>query len=89
MIKQITEKSIGHRIRFHLFYSPIRWIYFEVDQMPKNLTSLAEYLESVKDYPQGVYTLEATIENKIFQVQYDETKITDSDVIKFANALTL
>lgn len=91
MIKQITEKSIGHRVRWHLFYSPERWMYFEIDKMPENIKSLAESIEKRKKetLPKGVSQLETVEENKIFMVLYNETEVTDEAVIKFANLLGL
>ena len=89
MVKQITEKSIGHRIRFHVFYSASRWLYFEVDKMPKRIKSLANYMETIREYPRGIYALDTTVENKIFQIQYDESIITEKKVIDFANSLDL
>lgn len=57
--------------------------------MPNKIKSLADYLESIRDYPQGIFTIETTIENKIFQIQYNETTITEEKVIKFASSLSL
>lgn len=92
MIKQITEKSIEHRVRFHLFYSPVRWLFFEVDKMPKNIEGLADFIDNFKrnnNYPRGIYTFETVIENKIFEIEYSETEITEEKVIDFAKTMGL
>lgn len=91
MIKQITEKSIGQRIRFHFFYSPERWMYFEVDKMSENAISLASFIEeqSKKILPRGIYHMDAVDENKSFMILYNETEITEEKVIKFAYSLGL
>jgi len=91
MIKQITEKSIGHRIRFHFFYSTERWMFFEIDKMPANAKSLAEFLENISNgsLPKGIYLVEIVEENKNFMVLYNETEITEEKVIEFAESLGL
>jgi|GEM_PF-1699710 len=92
MIKQITEKSIGHRVRFHFFYTNERWLFFKVDRMPKNIKSLAVYLDDFmrnNRLSSGVYLIETVIENKIFEVLFDEREITEEKVIEFAKTLGL
>jgi hypothetical protein len=91
MITQITEKSIGHRIRFHLFYSKYKWLYFRVSNgNTKNIQRFAEEIEKIQKgkLPIGVYAIDIVIEN-IFGVQHDETDITEEKVIEFAKSLKL
>ena len=91
MIKQITEKSIGHRVRFHFFHSTERWMFFEIDKMPANAKSLAEFMESITNgsLPKGIYHIDIVEENKSFMILYNETEITEEKVIEFTKSLEL
>lgn len=92
MIRQITEKSIGHRVSIHIFYSSVRWLFFEIDKIDQNKGSLGECLEGFKRekiLPHGVYDIETQVENKIFQILYNTNEITEEEVIKFAHSLEL
>lgn len=92
MVKQITEKSIGHRIRFHIFYSPVRSLFFKIDSMPKHIKSLAQYLDNYKNsiiFPFGVYYIDIISENNIFEISFNEQQITEEEVIKYSKNLGL
>ena len=90
MINQITEKSIGFRVRFHLFYSTKRFMFFEITD--SSIADLAEYLDKFRreaKYPKGIYDINTIVQNKVFQIQYNESEITEEQVIKYANSIGL
>lgn len=92
MIRQVTEKSIGHRVKFHFLYSTYRELFFEVINKPSYVISLANYIMGVNNktvYPIGVLALDTIVENKIFSVEFDERIITEEKVIEFAKTLGL
>lgn len=89
MIRQITEKSIGQRVRFHLFYSTTRWMFFEVVGLSPEVKSLAGFLDEISSYPNGISLVEIVEENKTFQIMYDERQITEEKIIEFAKDLGL
>ena len=94
MIKQITEKSIGHRVGLHLFWSNERRLFFQTDKKfsdNKN-DNLDDYINdylSNQGLPNGIMHIDTTIQNKIFSVIYLQNEITEQEVIKFVNALDL
>ena len=90
MIKQITEKSIGRRISFHILYSPYRWMFFKViGNNFKDIQQFTEFIEEARDkFAKGIYTMDVVMED-VFQILYDEREITEEKVIEFAKRLGL